>query len=125
MKYPFVLFYREDSNAFIDDFFRKNNEQLQCTLNIINKKEKINKIYNTNYNLLVIFDRESKTGALESNIQKKYNIPSQIFLRTIIMNELTSIDSFNKVINEYYIQICNLPRSITRPVFSIFTSSFN
>ena len=146
MKYPFVLFYREDSNAFIDDFFLKNNDKLQCTLNIINKKEKMNKIYNTNYNLLVIFDRESKTGAdresktgadresktgadtpsaLESNIQKKYNIPSQIFLRTIIMNELTSIDSFNKVINEYYIQICNLPRSITRPVFSIFTSSFN
>ena len=41
MKYPFLLFYRDDSNKAIDNFFYENNNKLQCTINFINKKEKI------------------------------------------------------------------------------------
>jgi glycosyltransferase involved in cell wall biosynthesis len=124
MKYPFVLFYRDDSNAFIDDFFHKNNKLLQCTMHIINKKEKINKIYNTNYQLLVIFDKD-KSNITPKNIKQEYNISKTVLLRTILINEIQSVESFNQYINEKYIYICGLPRVSTRPVFSIFTSTFN
>ena len=83
MKYPFVLFYRDDSNAFIDDFFHKNNKLLQCTMHIINKKEKINKIYNTNYQLLVIFDKD-KSQIVAKNIKQQYNISDTVLLRKIL-----------------------------------------
>ena len=124
MKYPFLLFYRDDNNKAIDDFFNENNNKLQCTINFINKKEKINKIFNTNYNILILFDNNIKDITIDF-IKEEYNIPSNILLRTIFMNEIKTVENFNKVVNEKYIEICGLPRVATRPVFSIFTSSFN
>jgi len=124
MKYPFLLFYRDDSNKAIDDYLNENNNNLQCTINIINKKEKINKIFNTNYHLLILYDNNIKEITVDF-IKEEYNIPNHLFLRTIFMNEIKNIDTFNKIVNEKYIQICGLPRDLTRPVFSIFTSSFN
>jgi len=124
MKYPFLLFYRDDANKVIDDFFYENNNNLQCTINFINKKEKINKIFNTNYHLLILYDNNIKNITVDF-IKEEYNIPINIMLRTIFMNEIKTVDNFNKIVNEKYIQICSLPRVLTRPVFSIFTSSFN
>ena len=124
MKYPFILFYRNDNNKAIDDFFYENNNKLHCTINIINKKEKLNKIFNPNYHLLILYDNSIKNITIDF-IKEEYNIPSHLLLRTIFMNDLKNVDNFNKIINEKYIQICGLPRDLTRPVFSIFTSCFN
>lgn len=124
MKYPFVLFYRDDSNAFIDDFFRENNVKLQFTLHIINKKEKINKLYNTNYQLFVLFDKNINDISVD-DLKKNYNIDNTLLLRTLLISDLTNVDNFNKLINEKYIEICSFPRIVTRPIFSIFTSAFN
>jgi len=124
MKYPFLLFYRDDSNKAIDNFFTENNNKLQCTINIINKKEKINKIFNTNYNILILYDNNIKDITIDFIIEE-YNIHRKLLLRTIFMSEIKTVDDFNKIVNEKYIKICGLSRELTRPVFSIFTSSFN
>ena len=44
MKFPFILFFRYDKYKSIDAFFQDNCNKLNCTLHIINKKEKLNKI---------------------------------------------------------------------------------
>ena len=38
MKYPFILFFRNDAYKFIDDILMGHSSKLNCTLHIINKK---------------------------------------------------------------------------------------
>ena len=40
MKYPFVIFYRDDRNSAYDKFFFDNNSKLNCTVQITNKIKK-------------------------------------------------------------------------------------
>jgi glycosyltransferase involved in cell wall biosynthesis len=81
-------------------------------------------LFNPNYHLLILYDNNIKNITIDF-IKEEYNIPSHLLLRTIFMNEIKTVEIFNKIVNEKYIQICGLPRELTRPVFSIFTSSFN
>ena len=37
MKYPFILFFRDDKYKYIDTILTDNSSQLNCTLHIINK----------------------------------------------------------------------------------------
>ena len=73
------------------------------------KMYKINKIYNTNYQLLVIFDKD-KSNITPQNIKQEYNISKTVLLRTILINEIESVESFNQYINEKYIYICECVR---------------
>ena len=45
MKFPFILFFRYDKYKSIDTFLNDNCDKLNCTLHIINKKEKLNKLF--------------------------------------------------------------------------------
>jgi uncharacterized UPF0160 family protein len=69
-----------------DGFFSENNALLECTVHVINKTEKLNKIYNSNYQLLVIYDKvleDLTSDELKKRVKSKYNLSDPILIRTI------------------------------------------
>jgi len=122
MKYPFVLFFRYDKYSDIDSILKINSDKLECSIHIINKKEQLNKIYKQVYALLVTFGPNKEE--YEQDLSEYINY-SNVALRVIHMNEFISIDEFNETMNRLYIVNCCSERILTRPIFSIFTPSFN
>lgn len=120
MKFPFILFFRYDKYKSIDTFFKDNCDKLNCTLHIINQKEKLNKLYKQIYPLLVVFgEKDDYTNDL-SDLNN-----SNMSNRILYISNIETIDLFNEIINAFYINICSLDRVLTRPIFSIFTTTFN
>ena len=61
MKYPYIIFYRFEKFASVDSFFIENNEKLDCSLFFTSDKEDINKLFDSNYQLLITYgDNESE-----------------------------------------------------------------
>jgi glycosyltransferase involved in cell wall biosynthesis len=118
MKYPFIIFYREDKDSNLDQFFIENNAKLNCTVHITNKISKINRMYSANYHLLITFANEIATNGLSyfGNNKKHMKLTSL---------DIQNVDTFNALVNKQYILNCSLDRSYLRPVFSLFTSTFN
>ena len=112
MKYPFIIFYRKDTDSHIDNYFLENQNQLDCTIFFINNKDKMNLLNNTNYQLLITYGEEIELPDINKN-------------RWIHMNELISIEIFNDIVNKKFISICTLERDIVRNIFSIFTTTYN
>lgn len=120
MKYPFILFYRHDKYDYIDSLLKNNSNNLDCTLHIINKSEKLNLIYKQIYSLLVVFgNKEEYTNDLTDYLNSNINN------RILFLSEITNIEKFNTLVNEQFINVCSLERIHVRPIFSIFTTSFN
>uniref|UniRef100_A0A6C0KP63 Glycosyltransferase 2-like domain-containing protein n=1 Tax=viral metagenome TaxID=1070528 RepID=A0A6C0KP63_9ZZZZ len=125
MKYPFILFFRDDKYDYIDSLIKDNCHNLECTIHIINKKENLNKFYKQIYPLLVVFSPIiSEYIDILSYFDNNYK-NNNISNRIIHLKEFHSIQQFNSLVNVKYIQICSLDRCLTRPIFSIFTTSFN
>ena len=112
MKYPFIIFYREDKDSNIDQFFIENNAKLNCTVHITNKIGKINRMYSANYHLFI---------TLENDIADFTNKKKHMKLTN---NDFQNVDTFNDLVNKQYILNCSTDRSYLRPVFSLFTSTF-
>lgn len=119
MKYPFILFFRDDKYSYIDDILNQHSYDLQCTIHIINKKEQLNKIFKQVYPLLVTFGGNAKEYI---DMLIPYD---SIKNRIYHISEFISIEDLNTKFNEWYINLCSLDRISTRPIFSIFTTSFN
>jgi glycosyltransferase involved in cell wall biosynthesis len=129
MKYPFVIFYRSNKYSYIDSFFLKNSSLLDCTIYIANSINNIKKIYDSNFHLLITygesFSNEYKDEILtyiSTDILQSRHMHINLEEMLIITK---SISQLNKIINNFYIKICSLPRELTRPIFSLFTSSYN
>ena len=120
MKFPFILFFRYDKYKSIDAFFQDNCNKLNCTLHIINKKEKLNKVFKQTYPLLVVFGEKNDYIDDLSDFQN-----SNMSNRIIYISSIDNINVFNEMVNKFYINMCSLERVSTRPVFSIFTTTFN
>lgn len=129
MKYPFVIFYRLNKYLYIDSFFLKNSSLLDFTIYITNSVNHIRKIYDANFHLLITYG-ESFSNEYKDEILK-YISKEMLMQRHIhinleeMINIYSSIIEFNKMINIFYIKMCSLPRELTRPIFSLFTSSYN
>jgi len=119
MKYPFILFFRDDKYKFIDDILHQYSSDLQCTIHIINKKEHLNKIFKQIYPLLVTFGGNAKEY---TDMLISYD---SIKNRIYHISEFISIEELNTKLNEWYINLCSEDRISTRAIFSIFTTSFN
>jgi glycosyltransferase involved in cell wall biosynthesis len=121
MSYPFVLFYRFDKYEVIDSFFLDNNENLKCTIHIINDLKKLNCLFDPNYQILITYGEDVKEyyqiidGA----------IPERMSKRWIHFKEITSVESFNNSVNNCFIYNASYSRENIRPIFSIFTTCFN
>lgn len=119
MKYPFVIFYRKEEHKYIDDFFMINSDNLNCSVFIADNVEYVKNLFNSNFHLLVTYgDSFEEIFTIVSERMLKYR---HIHLNT----QDFSIDSFNELINNTYIQLCSLNRELTRPIFSLFTPSYN
>lgn len=112
MKYPFIIFYRNELDSDCDDFFKKNNKQLNCTVHITNKVSTLNKIYSSEYHLLVTLD----------DFEDFYGNQKWIKLTKFALD---NVNIFNELVNKKYILNCSLDRNFMRPIFSLFTSSYN
>lgn len=119
MKYPFIIFYRNDYYSYLDKFFIDNNSKLNCTVQITNKVEKANKIYSANYHLLITIDETISDFTVQMCKEPMYK-----WLK-LTTDDFTNVDTFNQLVNKRFISNCALDRSYLRPVFSIFTSTFN
>lgn len=121
MKYPNILFFRDESYAEIDTFLSANEEKLNCTLNPTSDPNEVLKLFDSNYHLIVTY------GKSESEYYGRMgNLVNRMRLRWLHFYEnIKDLDSFNRGVNFCYIHNCLLPHSITRPIFSIFTTCYN
>ena len=118
MKYPFIIFYREDKDSNIDQFFIENNAKLNCTVHITNKINKVNRMYSANYHLFItISEKEIKKEIADFTNKKKH--------MKLTNNDFQNVDTFNDLVNNRFVLNCSIDRSYLRPVFSLFTSTFN
>jgi glycosyltransferase involved in cell wall biosynthesis len=120
MKYPLVVFFRDNKYNYIDSFLKENASQLQCTLNIINKKEQINKLFKEVYHLLVLFGETEDYTDIISELNQ-YKLSNKV----IYVSTIDSINAFNELVNNTFICNCSLERAAVRPIFSVFTTAFN
>jgi glycosyltransferase involved in cell wall biosynthesis len=112
MKYPFIIFYREDKDSNIDQFFIENNAKLNCTVHITNKIGKVNRMYSANYHLFITISKNEIKDFGKKHIE-------------LTKTDLQNVDTFNDLVNNRFILNCSVDRSYLRPVFSLFTSTFN
>ena len=54
-KYPYILFYRHEPYAKIDEFITDNQDNYECSFCIISSVDELNKLYNPNYHLLITY----------------------------------------------------------------------
>ena len=86
MKYPLILFYRDDKYREIDSFIETNADKFACTLQVINKTEKLNKFYKQIYPFLIIYGktREEYDEELGDFIKDPYISKRILFFSNII-----------------------------------------
>lgn len=123
MKYPYVLFFRYDKYSYIDEFLEANKDKLLCSIFIVNKKEELNKLFDSNYHLLTTF------GEDETLYSKDVNdiIADRMRKRWLHYKMLddNTIQEFNNGVNFCYINSCITTKENTRPIFSLFTTCYN
>jgi len=110
MAYPSVLFFRYDKYKEADELVK--NVQISA------KPEDIEKLY-SNVDILVTY---GPTDMEYREIVNKY-ICNRMFKRWIHFNKIGP--DFEQAVNYCYIENVIADRKSTRPVFSIFTTSFN
>ena len=94
MKYPFILFFRNDKYKYIDSIIGSNANKLNCTIHIVNDKNKLNKFYKQIYPILIIFENDENEY---NNILSDFNFKNEINLlnRIIFISDIINIDEFN------------------------------
>ena len=125
MKYPFVIFYRDEKLNYIDNFFIENASKLDCSIFIANSLDYVQNLHDSNFHLLITYgdNMESYKKEILTIISKEMLIRClHISTDDQIIND---IELFNNTINKLFINICCLERSLIRPTFSLFTSSYN
>ena len=122
MKYPFIIFYRLEKYSNIDKFFITNGEKLNCSVFITNNKKELNKLYNSNYQILVTFGpNQNEYEDLFSNLL----IPERMKQQWIHLKEIQNPELFTKIVNDLFIFNCARHREQLRPIFSIFSTTYN
>lgn len=124
MKYPYIIFYRYEKYNLVDRFFIENGNALECSIFIANNIENVKNLHNSNFHLLVTYGNsvdEYKNELLTV-------LSKEMLIRHVHMNNnvsLSNVKEFNEVINMLYVNLCARNRSLTRPTFSLFTTSYN
>jgi glycosyltransferase involved in cell wall biosynthesis len=125
MKYPFVIFYRKDEFSSSDIFFIQNANKLNCSIFIANSIENVKNLHNSNFHLLLTYGnnyeeyKNELLTVISENMLVRHN---HILAGSVMLND---INIFNDTINNIFIELCSIERSKTRPIFSLFTPSYN
>jgi glycosyltransferase involved in cell wall biosynthesis len=119
-KYPYVLFFRYDKYKTIDYIFDES-DKFECAIEIINSADHLNKLYDTNYPILVTYGE-----TVDEYYKDVYGIiADRMNKRWIHYKDTISITNFVFDVNYSYIQTVLTDRPSTRPTFSIFTTCYN
>ena len=121
MKYPNILFFRDEEYSAIDTFLAVNEEKLNCTINPTSNPEDVLKLFDVNYHLIVTY------GKSEAEYYGRMgHLVNRMRMRWLHFSEnIKDIDAFNRGVNYCYIYNCLIPRQLTRPIFSVFTTCYN
>ena len=122
MKYPHIIFFRHSRYSNIDSNIL-NNEQYDCTFNITDNVDDLNKLFNPNYHLLITYGEDEKEyhNIILPNIVNRF--ANRWIHKTLAGVE--NIAEFNRTVNYCYIHNVISSREIQRPMFSIFTTCYN
>ena len=122
MKYPYIIFYRFEKYATsIDNFFIANNEKLDCSLFFTSDKEDLNKLFDSSYQILITYgDNESEYIPNVMSI-----LANRMQNRWIHFKDISNIGEFNRAVNYCFIHNCTVERQSIRPIFSVFTPTYN
>ena len=119
MKYPYVLFFRNDKYSNIDTYIDKNKDKINGTIYITSNINDLNKLFSPDYHVLITFGKN----------WNEYDVHSVIVNRMIHqwvhLDNIDDIDRFNNIINTCYISYISKSRDFIRPIFSIFTTCFH
>ena len=121
MKYPNIIFFRFNKYSDIDSYLL--NKSYNCTFNITDNVEDLNRLFNPNYHLLITFGDTEKEyhNIILPNIVNRFANRWIHKSREHILN----IEEFNSTINYCYINNVIMERKIQRPEFSVFTTCYN
>ena len=120
-KYPRVVLFRYEKYAEIDSIFLKNKQQLDCEIAIIQKKDKLDLLYDVNFPVLVTYG--PKKEEYQADITEV--LGPRFIDRWLHMTEITDIKKFSKEVNVNFINMAINDRPKTRPIFSAFTTCYN
>ena len=117
MKYPNVIFLRDEEYNHIDAYLNDNKDNILATLNITSDVSELNKLYDPNYPLLITF------GDLNNYIQKVSGvICDRLRKRWLHFNEIKDITQFNKGVNYCFINNILVQNRVK---ISLFTTCYN
>ena len=117
MKYPNVIFLRDEEYNHIDAYLNDNKDNILATLNITSDVSELNKLYDPNYPLLITF------GDLNNYIQKVSGvICDRLRKRWLHFNEIKDITQFNKCVNYCFINNILVQNRVK---ISLFTTCYN
>jgi len=122
MKYPFIIFFRYDKYSKIDNFLIENKKDLLCSIYVVNNKEELNKLFNSNYQILVTYG-ENGDGEYCEDVNSV--ISDRMRKRWIHKKEITDVNIFNSNVNYCFVDTILENYEFTRPVFSLFTTCYN
>jgi hypothetical protein len=119
MKYPYVIFYRDEKYSYIDTYIEMNKDKINGTIYITSNINDLKKLFSPDYHVLITFGKN----------WNEYDVHSVIVNRMIHqwvhLDNIDNIDVFNNTINTCYISYITKNRDFIRPIFSIFTTCFH
>ena len=121
MKYPYIIFYRLEKYSIIDNFFIENHEKLNCSLFFTSDKEDLTKLFDSNYQILITYGYDE--GEYIPNVMSI--ITERMRNRWIHFKDISIIEEFNRSVNFCFIHNCTFKRELVRPIFSVFTPTYN
>jgi glycosyltransferase involved in cell wall biosynthesis len=121
MNYPGVVLFRYSKYADIDAFIESKTDDFLCTFTIISDCSELNKLYNSNWPLLVTY------GPDETEYYADVNrvICDRMRRRWIHYKSLENINDINNGLNYCYMSLVKEPAEDSRVTFSLFTTCYN
>jgi len=117
-KYPVVLFFRYDKYNDSDEILK--DPLINCDVRITNQLKDIEKLYSTEYHVLVTYGPHEQEYIRDVN-----SVICQRLRKRWIHHKKIEPKQFSHGVNYCYIENVIEDRKTTRPTFSAFTTCFN
>ena len=121
MNYPGVLFFRYPAYSDVDVFIESKKADFLCTFTIVDKVDDLNRLYDSNYPLLVTYGPDETEYYADVN----RTICNRIRRRWIHYKSIENIDEINRGLNYCYMCLVKEPAINTCVTFSLFTTCYN
>jgi glycosyltransferase involved in cell wall biosynthesis len=120
MRYPNILFYRHEKYNEVDKILESKKDLLLFNPNIVSSLNDVYKLFDSNYHLLITYGENEKEYYYLDKV-----LVNRMFIRWLHFSNINDIDEVNRKINHCYINNVIRHRNETRPIFSIFTTTYN